>query len=253
MPLRDVIEPPLATDAFTHLPHLRNRVTRAENSELRVTPEVLAFWDQRARKLGRAADWRLTDQELEASRLAVLGPLDAGEDLWIYSYGSLMWDPGIHFVEVRLAELAGHQRRFSYRTTLGRGTPECPALMLSLEPCVGSCRGLVFRVGADVADAESAVVWRREMIRGGYRPKLLPVSTPQGDVTALAFASNPSHADYVGELSLIETAAMIANATGVLGTNRHYLEQLAAQLENLGIEDAYVQNLAEQVQGIAGP
>ena len=179
-----------------------------------MTPEVLAFWDERARKLGRSADWRLTDQEIEASRLAVLEPLEAGNDLWVYSYGSLMWDPGIHFVAVRLAELAGHQRRFSYRTTLGRGTPECPALMLSLEPCAGSCRGLVFRVGADVADAESAVVWRREMIQGGYRPKLLPVSTPQGDVTALAFASNPSHADYVGELPLIETAAMIANAAG---------------------------------------
>jgi len=184
-------------DAFSHLPHLRDRVTPASKSELCVTPEVLAFWDQRAHKLGRSADWRLTDQELEASRLAVLGHLDGAEDLWVYSYGSLMWDPGFHFAEVRLAELAGHQRRFSYRTTIGRGTPERPALMLSLEPCAGSCRGLVFRIAGELAHAESAVVWRREMIRGGYRPTLLPVSTPQGDVTALAFASNPSHDDYV--------------------------------------------------------
>jgi cation transport protein ChaC len=163
-----------------------------------------------------------------------------------------MWDPGFHFEEVRLAELAGHQRRFSYRTTLGRGSPERPALMLALEPCTGSCRGLVFRIAADVAQTESAIVWRREMVRGGYRPKLLPVSTPQGEVAALAFTSNPSHADYVGELSLMETASIIAGATGVLGTNRHYLEQLAVQLERLGIEDAYVRDLAGQVQVIAG-
>jgi len=46
---------------------------------------------------------------------------------------------------------------------------------------------------------------------------------------------------------------VIASATGVLGSNRHYLEQVATQLEKLGIEDPYVQNLAEQVQRIDGP
>jgi glutathione-specific gamma-glutamylcyclotransferase len=242
----------VATDAFAHLPHLRDRVKPAESSDLRVTPEVLAFWDRRAQALGRPADWRLSDQQIEASRLAVLGQLAAGTDLWIYSYGSLMWDPGFHFEEVRLAELARHQRRFSFRTTLGRGSPERPALMLSLEPSAGACRGLVFRIAADRAHAESAVVWRREMVRGSYVPKWLAVDTPQGDVTALAFTSNPSHADHVGELPLTETAAMIASATGVLGTNRDYLEQLAEQLESLGIEDAYVQTLVARVQGMAG-
>lgn len=243
----------MTTDAFTHLPHLRDRVTPAEKSQLRVTPEVLAFWDRRAQALGRPADWRLSDQQIESSRLATLSQLGAGADLWIYSYGSLMWDPGFHFDEVRLAELAQHQRRFSFRTILGRGSPERPALMLSLEPSAGACKGLVFRVAAERAHAESAVVWRREMVRGSYVPKWLSVSTPQGEVTALAFTSNPSHADYVGELSLVDTAAVIAGAAGLLGTNRHYLEQLAAQLESLGIEDAYVRDLVRQVEGIGQP
>ncbi len=241
----------MTDDAFMHLPHLRGRVRPAGQSELRVTPEVLAFWDERARSLGRGPDWRLSDDELEASRLAMLGGLDPAQDLWIYSYGSLMWDPGFHFAEVRLAEVAGYQRRFSYRSTIGRGTVERPALVLALEPGSGSCRGLVFRIPGAVAQAESAMVWRREMIRGGYRPTFLPVSTPQGDVTALAFASNPSHADHVGELPVAETAAMIACASGTLGTNRRYLEQVAAQLLSLGIEDRYLQHLADQVQGIA--
>lgn len=241
----------MTADAFTHLPHLRGRVRPAEQSKLRVTPEVLGLWDERARKLGRGPDWRLSDHELEASRLALLGNLDPAEDLWIYSYGSLMWDPGFHFAEVRLAEVAGYQRRFSYRSTIGRGTAERPALVLALEPGSGSCRGLVFRISGAVAQAESGMVWRREMIRGGYRPTFLPVSTPQGELTALAFASNPSHADHVGELPVAETAAMIACASGTLGTNRHYLEQVTSQLQSLGIEDRYLQHLAEQVQGIA--
>lgn len=241
----------MSDDAFTHLPHLRDRMRPAEESELRVTPEVLAFWDERARKLGRDPDWRLSDDELEASRLALLGSLDPAEDLWIYSYGSLMWDPGFHFAEVRLAEVVGYRRRFSYRSTIGRGTAERPALVLALEPGSGSCRGLVFRISGAVAQAESAMVWRREMIRGGYRPTFIPVSTPQGEVRALAFASNPLHADHVGELPVAETAAMIAGASGTLGTNRYYLEQVAAQLQSLGIVDCYLQHLADQVQGIA--
>jgi cation transport protein ChaC len=235
-------------DAFRHLPDLRDRVTPPDESELRVTAEVLAFWNQRARDLGRPANWRLSDQEIENSRHAVLGGLGTGQDLWIYGYGSLMWDPGFHFAEVRLADLQGYQRRFSYRTTLGRGCLEQPGLMLSLERSAGCCRGLAFRVAAEMVDTETTIVWRREMIRGGYRPALLPVSTPQGDITALAFAPNLAHPDYVGELPLNETAAIIARGAGVLGTNREYLENLVAQIEHLDIEDAYMTQLLEQVR-----
>ena len=62
-------------DAFTHLPRLRGRVTPPEESELRVTPEVLAVWDQRARQLGRAADWRLSDHNVwKAERVLLDAP-----------------------------------------------------------------------------------------------------------------------------------------------------------------------------------
>lgn len=234
-------------DAFTHLPELRGKVTPPEQSELRVTPEVLAGWTARAHELGRPAGWRLSDQEIEDSRRAVLGPIMAGQDLWIYGYGSLMWDPGFHFAEVRLAELQGYQRRFTNKTIIGRGCPEHPGLMLSLERGTSACTGLAFRIAADLVDTESAIVWRREMIRGSYRPTLLAVSTPQGEITALTFASNQAHPDYVGELPLDRTAAMIARGSGVLGTNRQYLEDLVAQIEHLDIEDAYMKLLLQHV------
>ena len=121
-------------------------LTPPGESELRLTPEVLRLWDQRARKEGRPENWRLPDDQREASRRAVLGDRHTARDLWVYAYGPLMWDPGIHFSEVRLAHLDGYQRRFTYRITAGRGTPECPALMLSLERRAGCCRGLAFLV-----------------------------------------------------------------------------------------------------------
>ena len=240
------------TDAYAHLPDLRDRLTPADLSAVRATPETLALWDQRAREQGLTEDWRLSDQRLEDTRRALLGDFDPPRDLWVFGYGSLMWDPGIHFAEVRRADLPGHGRRFSYRTIMGRGTPACPALTLSLEPAAACCSGLAFRIAADRADAESALLWRREMLRDGYRPALLPVATPQGEVTALVFASNHAHPDYVGAMSLVDEARIIASACGVIGSNRDYLVQVAAQLDRLGIADTYIRELQALVDTIAG-
>ena len=167
----------MPVDPFTHLPQLRGRLTPAHESALRVTPDMLAVWDQRAREQGRPADWRLADAQREDTRRAVLADHGQPQDLWVFGYGSLMWDPGFHFAEVRQADLPGYQRRFSYRITGGRGTPERPALMLALERLAGCCSGLVFRIPAEAVEAESQILWRREMIRGGYCPTLLPMAT----------------------------------------------------------------------------
>ena len=243
----------MTPDAFIHLPHLFDRVTHPEKSMLRLTPEIFSMWESRARAAGLPAHWRLSDEVIEQSRLAVLGDHSDGEDLWIYSYGSLMWDPGFRFVEVRQADIEGYQRRFTLRIELGRGSWQFPALMLSLEPQAGRCHGLAFRIAAETVHAESAILWRREMLRGGYSPALLPMSTPQGPITALAFVSNTTHSAYVGELSLDETVAMIASGRGVLGTNREYLVQLAQQLDALGIEDPYVKELHRQIDACVAP
>ena len=241
----------MTADAFIHLPDLRTRVTHPEKSLLRLTPEMFSMWEQRARAAGWPPGWRLSDEAIEASRLAVLGDYPDGDDLCIYSYGSLMWDPGFHFAEVRLADAENYQRRFTLKINLGRGSHDYPALMLSLEPQPGRCRGLAFRIAANSVHAETAILWRREMLRGGYAPAMVPMMTPQGPIQALAFVSNPTHPSYVGELPLAETARVIASGKGVLGTNREYLVQLAMQLEALEIEDPYVAQLHAQMD--AGP
>jgi cation transport protein ChaC len=232
--------------SYRHVPGLCGRLTPLEQSLVRMTPDVFALWDERARAMGRPANWRLSDEEREQDRRALLGNRMPDEDLWVFSYGSLMWDPALMFAEVRLADLPGYQRRFSFKTTLGRGCQEYPALMLSLDKQADRCcKGLVFRIAADKVDAESEMLWRREMIRGTYCPRMLQVDTPQGSVSAVVFTSNSAHGDYVGELTLQQTATMIAKAHGVIGSNRHYVEQLAAQLGVLEIEDDYVAQLMQ--------
>lgn len=237
-------------DPFAHLPQLRDRVTPPAQSRLRVTPEVLAAWDERARKAGQPPNWRLPDHAIEASRRATLARIGEGEDLWIYAYGSLMWDPSFHFSEVRRATLEGYGRRFSYRSSLGRGTPERPGLMLTLEKAAGRCEGLAFRIEAAIAEAESSVLWRREMVRGGYAPTVAPVATPHGKVRAVVFACNTAHPDYLGSLPIAEKAAVIARAAGFNGSNRAYLEHLASVLECVEAEDEYVSELLAQVRAL---
>jgi cation transport protein ChaC len=243
-------------DPYQHLPALRGKLKPAEQSELRGTWERVAAWDERARARGFPASWRLSDEQLEATRRALLGEMiNARQDLWIYGYGSLMWDPGFHFSEVRLARLHGYQRRFTYWTRIARGTKERPALMLTLEKqpdAACCCTGLAFRINGELAEVESAMLWRREMLRNGYCPTMLPVDTPQGRLTALVFACNHAHDDYAGEMPLDETAAIIAVAAGAIGSNREYLEQMAAQLDALQIDDAYVEQLVQRVRGHAG-
>ena len=63
----------MTQDAFIHLPDLRDRVTPPEKSLLRLTPKMFAMWEKRARAAGMPANWRLPDEIIEASRLALLG------------------------------------------------------------------------------------------------------------------------------------------------------------------------------------
>ena len=237
----------MTPQAFMHLPELEGRITPPEASGLRLTDEVLAAWDAQARAQGLPDDWRLPDADVERSRQAVLADI-GGEDLWVFGYGSLMWNPGIHFQEVRRASLDGFARRFALATVIGRGTTDCPGLVLTLLPCAGVCHGLAFRIHHALVEAESRLLWRREMIRGGYCPALLPLDTPQGRIEALVLTANTAHPQYRGELSLEDTAAIIASACGSIGSNRAYLDQLDEQLDLLGIEDDHVRALSAMVR-----
>ncbi len=243
-------EPPVTQDPFVHLPHLRGRVTPAGQSPLRFTREVLAARDQRAREMGYPADWRQPDQQIDSSWRSFLSSRAGSGDLWVFGYGSLMWDPGFHYTEVRLADIDGYQRRFTVKIEVVTGSPERPGLALSLERQPGRCRGLAFRIAADLVEAESELLWRREMLLFSYCPVMAPAATPQGGINAVVFASDRSQPKYMGELPLGETAAIIARGAGIRGANRTYVEKLASELEALELEDPYIEQLLEQVNRI---
>jgi len=236
------------TDPFFHLPDLRPRISEPSRSRYRSVD--LGAMDRKMREAGFPPSWRRTDQEREANRAAVLQTL-RHRDLWVFAYGSLMWDPGLHFCEVRMAALTGFHRQFCLRSRLGRGSFDNPGLMAALH-VGGTCNGLAFRIQRDMIEAETRILWSREMVMLAYDPRLVEVETPQGKVEALAFVINPASENYVGALPLREAAAMIATAHGLYGSNLDYLDNLAVHLNQLNIRDDAFFQLYDCARRLAG-
>ena len=70
-----------------------------------------------------------TDEQLLASRRSVI-PDDADtSDIWVFGYGSLIFNPVMDFVDRASGRVFGYHRRFCLRTRLGRGTPDCLSLI----------------------------------------------------------------------------------------------------------------------------
>ncbi|WP_153770729.1 gamma-glutamylcyclotransferase [Labrenzia sp. CE80] len=220
-------------DPYRHHPRLRGKIISPETSRFRSLD--LSDLDAQMRAQGLPEDWRRTDAERDACRMNTL-QAHWGGDIWIFAYGSLMWDPAFHFSEVRRAYLSGYHRRFCLRSEVARGTPDCPGLMAGLD-LGGTCNGLVFRVDADKLETESRFIWRREMLLGSYVPEFLTLTTKQGPVEAMAFVVNRDNPMLLPSLSLEETARRIAHAEGYLGPNIDYLENLAASFELLELAD----------------
>ncbi|MFQ5783781.1 MAG: gamma-glutamylcyclotransferase [Alphaproteobacteria bacterium] len=189
---------------------------------------------------------RMTPAERAASRRATLARLPAGEDVWLFAYGSLMWKPGIACVERRSALIHGHHRRFCL-WTLGRGTPERPGLTLALA-AGGSCRGVALRIAADLSDRELEKVWDREMAGGAYDPRIVTARTADGPVTAVAFVIDRNHERYAGRLTPDAMAETIARAEGRLGRCSDYLFSTVAHLDALGFRDRPLHDLARLVR-----
>jgi cation transport protein ChaC len=214
---------------------------------LKITRETLLNGTVRARILEYAAQHPELSYRSEAEMSALLEEIlthhDAAQDLWVFGYGSLIWNPAFHYVEKRPALLRGWHRRFCLKLFMGRGSPQSPGVMLGLDEG-GACHGVAFRVAAAQVREELSLLWQREMYGGAYHARLLPLETDDGPISAVTFVINHDHPRYIKELSLEQTVALISTGCGDLGTCREYLENTVTHLRELGLNDEGLARIA---------
>lgn len=172
--------------------------------------------------------------------------------MWVFGYGSLIWEPGFAFAEAVPARLDGWHRSFCMRSIHYRGTETEPGLVLALDAAAGAaCHGLAFRVAADDADAALAGLRARELISSAYREERLPVTLRDGrEEVAVTYVIDRDHAQYCGGLDPETQARIIAGATGLRGPNRDYLWNTARHLAELGLPDPELEALAARVRDL---
>jgi glutathione-specific gamma-glutamylcyclotransferase len=169
--------------------------------------------------------------------------------LWVFGYGSLIWDPGFPVAERRIARAQGWHRSFCMRSIHHRGTVAAPGLVLALDRAEDAvCDGVAFAVTRGAEVETLAALRERELISSAYLEQVLPLQTSAGRIEALAYVIDPDHAQYCGGLPLEEQAGIIAQAVGGRGPNRDYLWSTAAHLAELGIADPDLEWLSVRVR-----
>lgn len=165
-------------------------------------------------------------------------PAPADAPVWVFGYGSLMWNPGFAWLERRATVLTGWQRAFCRYSFRHRGTPQSPGLVIGLREG-GECKGIAFR--PDPAQATRALEYLDAREGDGYHRLRLAVTldggSPPRTVPAWVYVPNTGHPSYFGRQDPGHVARLVARGAGESGTAYDYLVALIGELECLGVEE----------------
>lgn len=196
-----------------------------------------------------AISWSV--ESIEESLEKIMQQRPGNGDVWIFAYGSLMWNPLLNFDRRQVATLNGWHRSFCLRMTGGRANPTTPGRMLALEPG-GVTEGLAYRLSPYAIEEELRLVWIREMATGFYQPIWTKVKLADGTTaTAIAFVADPVRPQYEKDAGVLTVAPLVASATGSFGTNADYVLKLEAALADSGLRDAYVEVLSSEMKRLS--
>ena len=194
---------------------------------------------------------RLPKEEAHRLLLEARAARPKDEPMWVFAFGSLMWNPCFSYDAKAPALLKGYDRKFHIWTTRARGTPDNPGLGLCLEDCCGMCRGVAYRLVEDDIEDAWERLWEREMGSGIYKACWVSVETEEyGRVAALTFVVNRDHSHYAGPMPSEHMAAIMAGAKGTYGLCRDYLAGTIEEMRKLNVIDPELEALLAQVDAL---
>ena len=188
---------------------------------------------------------RVSAEQQAASLRAALQSWDGASPLWLFGYGSLIWNPEVTYDQRLTARVHGYHRRLCLWSRVNRGTLECPGLVAGLDRG-GSCAGVVYRLPPKTAGGELERLWDREMFMGSYVPRWLQCRLPDNSfVSALAFIVRREAPNYAGKLSEAEILAVFERGScGRFGTSLDYLVCTVNALREHGLRDPHFERIA---------
>lgn len=187
------------------------------------------------------------DHSANYSRLMASRP--AGGEVWIFAYGSLIWNPNFVYYAETVATVHGWHRAFCLGWMRSfRGSPGRPGLMMALD-LGGSCRGVAFRLPEAQVEDNLMPVIRRELPfkSNGLQARWLRGHTPQGPRQMVGFPMLRSSNSHVADQSEEQIVAMLAHSAGPQGTMAEYLQSTVSHLQSRGIRDSYLWRLQDRV------
>jgi len=165
----------------------------------------------------------MSSKELSTSIQEMLKGRNLGEGVWVFGYGSLMWNPDFKVEEKLSGSVTGYHRRLCLKSIVYRGTPDYHGLVFGLDQGE-SCQGMAFRIAPDNLETELQKVWEREMFAETYIPTWVNVETKLKNVSAITFVINTEHDHYVPDLELEEVAERVVRAEGKCGSCHDYVQ-----------------------------
>lgn len=165
-------------------------------------------------------------------------------DLWLFAFGSLIWNKRFTFDLERKGVALGWHRDFCLGPdTHWRGNPGAPGYMLALDHG-GRCRGMVYRLPREGREANVEHLLRNE---APYAPIWITVATQEGRVRAFTYAHPGPPFPYAGNVDDVTIADALSRAVGKAGSMAQYLYSTVLQLEGMGLCDDRLWRMQEMV------
>lgn len=172
------------------------------------------------------------------------GAAEITGEKWVFGYGSLMWRPGFAFLESSNARVYGYHRSLCVYSHVHRGTPEQPGLVLGLDRG-GACQGVAYRVDEQHWDETVAYLRVREQSTGIYLESSLNMTFPDGSKRrGLVYTIDRGHFQYAGRLPVSEMLPIVRRGIGQSGKNPEYVLNTYQHLQQLGVRDRQLAELA---------
>jgi glutathione-specific gamma-glutamylcyclotransferase len=169
--------------------------------------------------------------------------------MWIFGYGSLMWDGWENrtgFQRRVIASLQGYRRIFNKASIRNWGDRQHPGPTLNIEPCEGdACKGIAFEF--EEYSRDGVLAYLREREGRGFALRDLQLRVPS-EIDVVALVPMYAGPNILTSRDLRDLAAQVRAAKGTSGRCLDYVRSVERELAHLNIDDPAVTSLCRELE-----